>query len=85
MRKKSDAPSRSSNCPICGGTFWRTYDVGIIPDYGRAHPFATLCEKCKTKYRAADETGISTEYCDTNNLDGESLRFFGYPKGYVSQ
>ncbi len=65
-KKKSDAPSHSSNCPICGGTLWRTYDVGIIPDYGRAHPFATLCEKCKAKYRAADETGVPSEYCEAD-------------------
>lgn len=65
-QKKMDAPSRSSACPICGGTLWKTYDVGFIPDYGRANPFAEPCEKCRAKYRAADETGIPLEYSDAD-------------------
>lgn len=64
QKKKIAVPSRSEVCPICGGTMWRTYDAGVIPDYGLAHPFAEPCEKCRAKYRSADETGVPSEYCE---------------------
>lgn len=70
-------PSRSNTCPICGNTLWKTYDVGIIPDYGRANLFAVPCEKCRAKYRAADETGIPSEYCDADLSKFKNCN--GYP------
>lgn len=85
-KKRMDAPSRSNTCPICGNTLWKTYDAGIIPDYGRANLFAVPCEKCRAKYRAADETGIPSEYCDADiskfnfgiySRDTESLKQIG--------
>lgn len=66
QQKKTDAHSHSSTCPICGGTMWRTYDIGIIPDYGRANLFAEPCEKCLAKYRAEDETGTPLEFCEAD-------------------
>lgn len=58
------ALSHSDVCPICGGMMWKTYDVGYIPNYGFAHPFAEVCEKCRAKYRSEDETGVPMEYCE---------------------
>ena len=66
QRKNMIVPSRSDACPICGNTLWKTYDAGIIPDYGRANLFAVPCEKCREKYRATDETGIPSEYCEAD-------------------
>jgi len=43
---------------------WNLYDVGVVPGYGLAHPFAKACEKCCAKYRAENETGIPMEHCD---------------------
>lgn len=63
QKKMVDAPSHSDICPVCGGTMWRTYDIGVIPDYGRANWFAEPCEKCRAKYRAEDETGVPLEFC----------------------
>lgn len=65
-QKKMDAPSRFSACPVCGGTLWKTYDIGIIPNYGRVNMFAEPCEKCRAKYRSEDETGIALEYCEAD-------------------
>lgn len=76
-KKMTDAHSLSDSCPICGNTLWKTYDAGIIPDYGRANLFAEPCEKCRAKYRATDETGISTEYCDA---DLDKFSFGAYSK-----
>lgn len=76
-QKMMDAHSHSNTCPVCGGTMWRTYDAGIIPHYGEAHPFATPCEKCKAKYRAEDETGTPMEFCDA---DLDKFNFGSYSK-----
>lgn len=76
-RKKIDAPSRSSTCPICGGNLWKTNNAGVIPDYGRAHDFAKPCEKCMAKYRAEDETGIPLEFCEA---DLDKFKFGIYSK-----
>lgn len=76
-KKMTDAHSLSDSCPICENTLWKTYDAGIIPDYGRANLFAEPCEKCRAKYRATDETGISIEYCDA---DLDKFSFGAYSK-----
>lgn len=84
QKKKIIAPSHSDVCPICGGTMWGLYDVGVIPDYGLAHPFAEVCEKCRSKFRAEDETGVPLEYCEAD-LDRFGFKTYSTDTGNMEK